>query len=156
MRDGKSDFSLTRPGPLPFGGRSRCFYQEIVYGTRYFFLGRDRVTDAVVSVPETREVGYFRKVNPLIAWFETHCGPVENAVERPVSRTELEALLSDLECLTPENCREFFPTTEGFFFGSQEYDQYYWKEVEIVKSWLRSTLDSFDFERKVLLLWAWW
>ncbi|GAB9229699.1 hypothetical protein OkiPb01528_46440 [Escherichia coli] len=125
-------------------------------GLDIFFLGRDRVTDAVVSVPETREVGYFRKVNPLIAWFETHCGPVENAVERPVSRTELEALLSDLECLTPENCREFFPTTEGFFFGSQEYDQYYWKDVEIVKSWLRCTLDSFDFERKVLLLWAWW
>ncbi|HDS0567830.1 TPA: hypothetical protein ACH74J_005578, partial [Escherichia coli] len=111
---------------------------------------------AVVSVPETREVGYFRKVNPLIAWFEKHCGPLENAVERPVSRTELEALLSDLECLTPENCREFFPTTEGFFFGSQEYDQYYWKDVEDVKSWVRSTLDSFDFERKILLLWAWW
>lgn len=50
-------------------------------GLDIFFLGRDRVTDAVVSVPETREVGYFRKVNPLIAWFETHCGPVENAVE---------------------------------------------------------------------------
>ncbi|HGH3485279.1 TPA: hypothetical protein ACJK05_002766 [Salmonella enterica subsp. enterica serovar Thompson] len=81
-------------------------------GLDIFFLGRDRVcvTDAVVSVPETREVGYFRKVNPLIAWFEKHCGPIENAVERPVSRTELEALLSDLECLTPENCREFFPT----------------------------------------------
>ncbi|EHV4557697.1 hypothetical protein K0M07_004123, partial [Escherichia coli] len=74
-------------------------------GLDIFFLGRDRVcvTDAVVSVPETREVGYFRKVNPLIAWFEKHCGPLENAVERPVSRTELEALLSDLECLTPEN-----------------------------------------------------
>ena len=42
-------------------------------GLDIFFLGRDRVTDAVVSVPETREVGYFRKVNPLIAWFETHC-----------------------------------------------------------------------------------
>ncbi|EBV7459757.1 hypothetical protein ACSDUA_003042 [Escherichia coli] len=127
-------------------------------GLDIFFLGRDRVcvTDAVVSVPETREVGYFRKVNPLIAWFEKHCGPIENAVERPVSRTELEALLSDLECLTPENCREFFPTTEGFFFGSQEYDQYYWKDVEDVKSWVRSTLDSFDFERKILLLWAWW
>ncbi|MHW63103.1 hypothetical protein D9G53_28530, partial [Escherichia coli] len=118
-------------------------------GLDIFFLGRDRVcvTDAVVSVPETREVGYFRKVNPLIAWFEKHCGPLENAVERPVSRTELEALLSDLECLTPENCREFFPTTEGFFFGSQEYDQYYWKDVEDVKSWVRRTLDSFDFER---------
>ncbi|MBC0700628.1 hypothetical protein FSH11_016035 [Escherichia coli] len=37
-------------------------------GLDIFFLGRDRVcvTDAVVSVPETREVGYFRKVNPLI------------------------------------------------------------------------------------------
>ena len=44
-------------------------------GLDIFFLGRDRVcvTDAVVSVPETREVGYFRKVNPLIAWFEKHC-----------------------------------------------------------------------------------
>ncbi|HBJ6789189.1 TPA: hypothetical protein LC384_001068 [Salmonella enterica subsp. enterica serovar Istanbul] len=43
-------------------------------GLDIFFLGRDRVcvTDAVVSVPETREVGYFRKVNPLIAWFEKH------------------------------------------------------------------------------------
>ena len=40
-------------------------------GLDIFFLGRDRVTDAVVSVPETREVGYFRKVNPLIAWFES-------------------------------------------------------------------------------------
>lgn len=48
------------------------------------------------------------------------------------------------------------PHNRRILFGSQEYDQYYWKDVEIVKSWVRSTLDSFDFERKILLLWAWW
>lgn len=133
-------------------------------GLDIYFFAREKAQSQDVripvegdaGVPERTEVGYFRKVNALVAWFESHCGEVENCVERPVTRTELEVLQRDLDSLTPANCREVFPVTDGFFFGSTDYDDRYWHDVDDVRAWVSLMLETFDFERRALVLWAWW
>lgn len=101
-------------------------------------------------------VGYFRKVNSLLYWVHTHVAEVENCVELELNKRHLEMLLTDLTCLTKENCEERFPTACGFFFGSVEYDEYYWQDVEEVKSWVTETLNTFDFRNHRLCFLAWW
>lgn len=134
-------------------------------GLDIYFFAREKVQAQDARIPaegdaaavqERTKVGYFRKVNALVAWFENHAGEVENCVERPVTRAELEVLQRDLDSLTPANCREVFPVTDGFFFGSQDYNEWYWRDVEDVKAWVSRTLETFDFERRTLVLWAWW
>jgi hypothetical protein len=117
----------------------------------YFFAREKNSTQT-----ERTEVGYFRKVNALVGWIESHVGSVENCEELLIQRTHLEILHDDLERLTSQNCTEVFPTCEGFFFGSQDYGDWYWKDVDEVKTWCSRILESFDFERRTLVFWAWW
>ena len=35
---------------------------------------------------------------------------------------------------------ELLPTMSGFFFGSTDYDDYYYKDVEEVRNWVKETL----------------
>ncbi|WP_336844159.1 hypothetical protein [Providencia rettgeri] len=102
------------------------------------------------------EVGYFRKVNALFKWVEDHIGAIENCEKLPVTQAHLLALQRDLQALTPENCHTVFPTQGGFFFGSTDYDDGYWEDVNDVKRWLDEMFDSFDFDQFSLHFLAWW
>lgn len=62
-------------------------------------------------------VGYFRKVNPLLNWIDKHVGLVRNQVLSEVTKAHLQALLSDLQSLTPDNCGAVYPTIDGFFYS---------------------------------------
>lgn len=48
--------------------------------------------------------------------------------------------------VNPEVAEELLPTTSGFFFGSTDYDEYYFRDVEETKDKLEEILDTFDFE----------
>lgn len=102
------------------------------------------------------EVGYFRKVNALVSWVSTHIAKVENCQEIPITRQHLEQLCSTLSELTITNCAQLFPTAPGFFFGSTEYGEIYWSNVNDIRKWAHHLLNEFDFERLDLVFWAWW
>ncbi|OSJ53911.1 hypothetical protein K794_22933, partial [Salmonella enterica subsp. enterica serovar Newport str. SHSN004] len=53
-------------------------------------------------------------------------------------------------------CHDLFPTTEGFFFGSQDYDDGYWSDVDNLKQFVQQQLASFDFGAHRLCFHAWW
>ncbi|EOI2259035.1 hypothetical protein [Enterobacter cloacae] len=101
-------------------------------------------------------VGYFRKVNPLLNWVDKHVGLVHNEVLSEVTKAHLQALLSDLQSLTPDNCGAVYPTTDGCFYGDTDYGETYWQDVRAVARWVKETLDTFDFERDRLMFYAWW
>lgn len=129
-------------------------------GLDIYFFARDKRSGETRVTDDSRlpgdKVGYFRKVNALLHWVNTHVAKVENCEEIPLARAHLEQLFSTLSTLTRENCRQCFPTTSGFFFGSTDYDQWYWSDVADVRLWASELLDGFDFDRKELLFWAWW
>lgn len=101
-------------------------------------------------------MGYFRKVNPLLKWVDKHVGLVRNQVLLEVTKAHLQALLSDLQSLTPDNCGAVYPTIEDFFYGYTDYGEHYWKDVRAVTLWVKETLETFDFERDRLMFYAWW
>lgn len=45
----------------------------------------------------------------------------------------------------PSVAKELLPTTEGFFFGSQDYDQYYYADVKDTIGILEEALKAQDF-----------
>ena len=51
---------------------------------------------------------------------------------------------------------DLLPTTSGFFYGSTEYDQYYWNDVKEVNEWVTNLLKETDFENEEVLMYCWW
>lgn len=84
------------------------------------------------------EAIYWRKANQIHKWFVDN---VQNGVDDCGSyEVSLEQLrkLYDLcvEALEKKD-ESLLPTSSGFFFGSTEFDDYYWKQLEY-------TADSID------------
>lgn len=49
-----------------------------------------------------------------------------------------------------EICKELLPTEDGFFFGSTDYDRYYFEDIRRTYSKLKEILKTWDFESKAL------
>lgn len=99
---------------------------------------------------------YFRKFNALVEWANNNVGNVENCESVELTRTHIELLQNTLNNLTPENCATKFPTCEGFFFGSQEYDQWYWEDVESAKEMCAEILETADWEQDAVEFLIWY
>lgn len=81
------------------------------------------------------EVAYYRKYNFLIPAMEKILETrIENNKFYNVDKEDIEKLKNRCK-LVMENhdyAKELLPTTDGFFFGSTEYDEYYFDDVEHV------------------------
>jgi hypothetical protein len=78
-------------------------------------------------------VGYWRKANAIHKWFVDHVQDGEDQC-RPhyVSKDQLQALRQ--ACLDSIENRskavDILPSASGFFFGSTDYDEWYFKDLE--------------------------
>ena len=84
-------------------------------------------------------IGYWRKANHIHQWFvENVQGGVDECQEAHVSKDQLLALRSACEMVLGARekvgaarvAEEELPTQEGFFFGTTEYDEWYWQDTE--------------------------
>ena len=79
------------------------------------------------------EVGYWRKANQIHNWFvENVQDGSDDCGDYYVAREQLEELKAICETgLKRKNeAEEILPTKEGFFFGTTEYDEWYFKDLE--------------------------
>lgn len=79
------------------------------------------------------EAAYWRKVNAIHNWFVKNLqSGVDNCESYSVSVEKLQELknLCDTVRKNPDRAEELLPTTSGFFFGSTEYDEYYFNQLE--------------------------
>ena len=78
-------------------------------------------------------IGSWRKANAIHRWFVDTCGDGADDC-RPVyvSRENLENLLDLCNQVKEDNERapELLPTQEGFFFGSTDYNQWYFRDID--------------------------
>ena len=126
-------------------------------------LSRTDLEPDMPSVIVGVKVLQWRKANAIHDWFVNNVQAGEdNCKEYYVSREKLEELLANLgEVLSIKNgthngdpditIEDILPTTDGFFFGGTEYDDYYWSEVERTYEAINALLnnhkfDDFDFE----------
>lgn len=92
---------------------------------------------------------YWRKANSIHRWFLTHLpeGDTDRCQPIPVTGKELLKLV-DLckEVLADhDKAEELLPTQEGFFFGTYEYDEWYFQDLENTIRQLKDVKEEDDF-----------
>ncbi len=103
---------------------------------------------------------YWRKANQIRGWFCDNLDGFTDCAPIVVPKEKLEELLNVCEEVlavrTEENSKWLLPTTEGFFFGSTDYDEYYYDDVEMTAETLRKLLKDFDFENYEVVYDEWY
>lgn len=91
----------------------------------------------------TEYVAYWRKANQIHKWFvDTTQEGKDEGQESDVSRAQLLALLDLCKQVLADHAlaKKLLPTQSGFFFGSTEYDEGYYKDLEDTISMLEPLL----------------
>jgi hypothetical protein len=97
---------------------------------------------------------YWRKANQIHKWFVDNVQKgVDDCGSYYVSKEELEMLVTLCERVLahPELAPKFLPSQSGFFFGSTDYDEYYFQDLKDTVAGLKPLLSDemfkeFDFE----------
>ena len=80
----------------------------------------------------TYEIGYWRKVNSVHKWFVDNVqSGNDDCGEYVVSESHLKELRSQVSSVlaAPSTASATMPNQSGFFFGSTEYDGYYFDDL---------------------------
>lgn len=98
------------------------------------------------------EAGYWRKANAIHQWFVKNVQGGEDKCEQHyVSREQLEELkkLCEKVLAFRHLAVECLPTTSGFLFGSTDYDDWYFRDLEQTVRIIDDALElppSWEFE----------
>lgn len=79
------------------------------------------------------EAMYWRKANHIHRWFVEHCQEGKDECQTTyVSREKLRELrdLCRAVLKDPPSAGTVLPTQSGFFFGSTDYDEYYFEDTQ--------------------------
>lgn len=92
------------------------------------------------------EIMYWRKANAIHNWFIERAEYSRGEDDcRPISLTvyDLRTLcdLCDEVLADNERAPELLPVTDGFFFGSQDYDDYYFEDIKYTSEKLHEILE---------------
>ena len=106
-------------------------------------LEADGFSGAYVEIP----VMYWRKSNAVHEWFVRE---LANGVDdcRPLELTtdKLRELIVLCDQVTEDHSKagELLPTSAGFFFGSTDYDEYYYQDIAHTADRLRYIVNELD------------
>lgn len=111
-----------------------------------------KVPDAWEATEVSFEAGYWRKANAIHKWFVDNIQSGEdNCGEYYVNKVDLK-MLREL-CLEvkaePDKAEKLLPSQSGFFFGSTQYDEGYFHDIDhtiaIIDSVLNCENTDFDY-----------
>lgn len=99
------------------------------------------------------QLAYWRKANQIHNWFvENVQNGQDDCMPYEVSKEQLECLYNCCqEVLTNHNGDQLLPTKPGFYFGSIEYDHFYYLDVELTKNITGDILQLYDFNNYHLI-----
>lgn len=106
------------------------------------------------TITVSYEAIYWRKASMIHKWFvdniqdgEDDCGEHFAPIEK------LEELMETCNKVLEnhELASELLPTSDGFFFGGTEYDEYYFDKVKYTAEKLEEVIDDFKSEAQAIL-----
>jgi len=104
---------------------------------------KDINSENISTVSEN--VAYWRKFNALHNWIVNNCADGRDECQKiNIYDEALVELYDTLKQVNMDHSKaeELLPTTSGFFFGSTDYDDYYFQEVEqtieVLKPYVKS------------------
>lgn len=106
---------------------------------------KDIQTERVSEIIE--DVMYWRKANHIHNWFVSNCqGGVDECQEARVSLDQLKELSALCKKVVDKKDPSLMETVQGFFFGSTDYDQYYYdmctETHEVIEELLKEVEDN--------------
>jgi hypothetical protein len=100
----------------------------------------------------TFQVAYWRKANQIHKWFVDNVQDGEDDCrEYSVDREQLQKLLDTCTKVKADGslAGDYLPPSAGFFFGSNEIDEWYWQDIdntiEMLTDTLAHTPDDYGF-----------
>lgn len=108
----------------------------------------------------TEEVFYWRKANHIRRWIIDHTGycDEDNCVYYVLTKADLEQLLKDCKAVKEDHslAESVLPTMDGFFFGSTDYDKWYFDDINNTIDGLETILDETDFDKEEICYYEWY
>lgn len=92
---------------------------------------------------------YWRKANAIHAWFVKNVQDgVDECQNSAVGREQLQSLLDVVKKVLEKRklAHSLLPAQSGFFFGSTEYDQWYFEDLEATKTAFEDLLTNPKWE----------
>lgn len=138
----------------------RTYVRKLTAPLEYESLGNEKSPKGPPIQPERvkyviEEVGYWRKANAIHQWFVDNAGGgIDECQEMQLDKEQLGNLYA--ACEEVRNARlqspghavqvasTELPTTSGFFFGSTEYDEWYYQDIDETMKILKPILDGWD------------
>ena len=99
-------------------------------------------------------VGYFRKVNCVYRYFEDKLTDDTAWVTKDECEDIVKRCSAVLE--NPDLASELMPTRSGFFFGSTEYDKYYFSDLKDVRKQFKSFIKYFKTDDDLMFIHMSW
>ena len=118
-------------------------------------LGKEILERNFMSKETTYQVGYWRKANAIHKWFVDNCGDGEDTCQRMyVDEEDLKGLLELVnEVLLDHNkASELLPTQSGFFFGTQDYGEWYYEDLKYTKELIEKVLKFVEENKKYQII----
>ena len=112
--------------------------------------------DITITIKETSHD--FRKRNWLMPFVENAIDKeVENCEYYELSKETMLDLLDRIDKVLADHAfaEELLPTQGGLFFGSTQYDEWYFKSLQDAKDKLEEDVKSMD-DDDTAVFWSWW
>ena len=143
------------------GSKERIFKEYSFYldGFKTKVLGiteLEKLVEQHIKACYAIEDAYFRKVNFIYEYFRNLL--VDECCK--VSKADIKALIDTCEDVLKHKGDEdyaklYLPTTGGFFFGSTDYDDWYWKDVKNCLTQMKKLHKSMKDDDFVLWVFSW-
>ena len=77
-------------------------------------------------------VSYWRKANAIHKWFVDLNDGVDDCTQIRVNGSQIKSLVDTCKQILADHSKasELLPTQSGFFFGSTDYDEWYYEDLE--------------------------
>lgn len=108
-------------------------------GSPSMYLSRDGEGGYIVQPT----IFYWRKANAIHRWFVENCqGGVDECQESVVHPELLADLISKCEEITLDHSKtDLLETQGGFFFGSTDYDEWYFEDIKATAVGLKAAVE---------------
>lgn len=106
-----------------------------------------------------QEAVYWRKANAIHAWFVDNCqNGIDECQTVDVTPGELMTLVDICKKVLADHtlADELLPSRSGFFFGSTDYDKWYFRGLEDTVTNIEAALARYTEEGTQFSYSAWW
>lgn len=118
-------------------------------------FAREHFKISFLSKTTDYQIGYWRKANAIHEWIVNNCADGVDECQPIYLGCKKLSELHDCVCKVldhPTKAKSLLPTSQGCFFGSQEYDDWYFDDLKYTKDLLERVLNFLEEHKDYLVV----